>query len=144
MPATQPDVSDAPSALNGNAAPRTLTVLGATGSIGLNTLDLVGRNPHDFEIVALTAQTHAAELAALAIKHRAKLAVVGDAGCYAELAECLAGTGIEVAAGEDALVDAASRSADCVMAAIVGAAGMRPAFAAARQGSYPLHRSDSH
>lgn len=134
MPATQPDVSDAPSALNGKAAPRTLTVLGATGSIGLNTLDLVGRNPHDFEIVALTAQTHAAELAALAIKHRAKLAVVGDAGCYAELAECLAGTGIEVAAGEDALVDAASRSADCVMAAIVGAAGMRPAFAAARQG----------
>ena len=122
-------------AINGQAAPRTLSVLGATGSIGLNTLDLVGRNQEAFEIVALTAQTHVAELANLAIKHRAKVAVIGDAAYYAELVSLLAGTGIEAAAGEDALVEAASRPAHCVMAAIVGAAGMRPAFAAARQGT---------
>ena len=132
----EPRSSIAPaSGPNGRARPQKLTVLGATGSIGLSTLDLVGRNPLEFEIVALTAQSHTAELAALAIKHRAKLAVVGDAGCFRELANLLAGTGIEAAAGEDALVEAASRPADCVMAAIVGAAGMRPAFAAARQGT---------
>ena len=134
-PADRPASVGSNFAPNGGKRPRTLTVLGATGSIGLSTLDLVARNPLDFEIVALTAQTHAAELAALAIKHHAKLAVVGDASCYRELANLLAGTGIEAAGGVDALVEAASRPAECVMAAIVGAAGMRPSFAAARQGT---------
>ncbi|MEQ1578464.1 MAG: 1-deoxy-D-xylulose-5-phosphate reductoisomerase, partial [Hyphomicrobium sp.] len=120
--------------VKGTSGPRTLSVLGATGSIGLSTLDLVARNSDDFQVVALTAQTQVAELAALAIKHRAKLAVIGDAGRYTELVDCLGGSGIEAMAGEQALVEAASRPAHCVMAAIVGAAGMRPAFAAARQG----------
>ncbi len=127
--------SAAPRALNGLTGRQSLTVLGATGSIGRSTLDLVSRNPDSFDIVALTAQSHAADLARLAIEHRAQIAVIGDPACYAELAALLAGTGIEAAAGEDALVEAASRPAQCIMAAIVGAAGMRPAFAAAKQGT---------
>lgn len=111
-----------------------LSVLGATGSIGKSTLDLVGRHPDRFEIVALTAQTQTAELADAAVRHRAKLAVIGDHGELAALRSALSGTGIRAAAGADGLVEAASEPADCVMAAIVGAAGLRPTFAAARQG----------
>jgi 1-deoxy-D-xylulose-5-phosphate reductoisomerase len=112
-----------------------LTVLGATGSIGKSTLDLVGRAPDHFEIVALTAQTNAVALAALARQHRAKLAVIGDEKCLGELRDALAGTGIRAAAGADALIEAALMPADCVMAAIVGAAGLRPTFAAASCGA---------
>jgi 1-deoxy-D-xylulose-5-phosphate reductoisomerase len=116
------------------ASPQRLTVLGATGSIGESTLDLVGREPERFHIVALTAQSNAEKLAKLAIAHRAEIAVVGNADCYAKLKALLAGTGIEAAAGEAALCEAAARPADCTMAAIVGAAGLKPTFAAARQG----------
>ncbi|WP_291167036.1 1-deoxy-D-xylulose-5-phosphate reductoisomerase [Hyphomicrobium sp.] len=112
-----------------------LTVLGATGSIGTSTLDLVGRTPERFEIVALTAQSNAQELANLARLHKAKLAVIGDESRLGELREALAGTGIRTAGGASALVEAALEPADCVMAAIVGAAGLRPTFAAASQGS---------
>jgi 1-deoxy-D-xylulose-5-phosphate reductoisomerase len=112
-----------------------LTVLGATGSIGKSTLDLVARAPDRFEIVALTAQTNAHALAALARQHRAKLAVIGDEKCLGELRDALAGTGIRAAAGADALIEAALMPADCVMAAIVGAAGLRPTFAAASCGA---------
>lgn len=115
-------------------APRRISILGATGSIGTSTLDLIGRNPGAFEIAAVTAHTSAGPLAALAKMHRAEIAVVADPACYQELKSLLAGTGIEVAAGADALVEAASRPADCVVAAIVGAAGLRPTFAAAAQG----------
>jgi len=115
-------------------APQRLTVLGATGSIGESTLDLVGREPDRFDVVALTAQSNADKLARLAIAHRAKLAVIGDAHRYLELKSLLAGTGIEAAAGDAALAEAGARPADCVMAAIVGAAGLKPTFAAARQG----------
>ena len=114
--------------------PCRLTVLGATGSVGRNTLDLVARNPGRFEIVALTAQTKTAELASLARTHRAKIAVIGDASLLGELRDALAGTGIRAMAGEAALVEAALEPADCVMAAIVGAAGLKPTFAAAGQG----------
>jgi 1-deoxy-D-xylulose-5-phosphate reductoisomerase len=113
---------------------RRVSVLGATGSVGMNTLDLISRTPEAFEIVALTAQHNVDSLAELAIRHGARLAVIGDEQHYARLRELLAGTGIESAAGPDALVAAASEEADCVMAAIVGAAGLRPTFAAARQG----------
>jgi len=109
-------------------------VLGATGSIGENTLDLIGRNPGCAEIVALTANTNARRLAELAIQHRAEMAVIADPAQYETLKEALAGTGIAVAAGEDAVADAARAPADWVMASIVGAAGLRPAFAAAEQG----------
>ncbi len=135
MPANLETAQRDPVTLNGHAKPLSLTVLGATGSIGLSTLDLVGRNPGAFEIVALTAQTRAAELAELAIRHRAKFAVIGDAACYQQLVDCLAGSGIEAAAGPEAVIEAASRPAQCIMAAIVGAAGLRPAYAAAGQGT---------
>jgi len=111
-----------------------LSILGATGSIGTNTLDLVARHPERFEVIALTAQCKARELAALAVRHRARLAVIGDAGRYDELKALLDGTGIRVAAGPDAVAEAAREPADCVMAAIVGAAGLRPTFAATEQG----------
>ena len=89
------------------AAPRRITILGATGSVGRNTLDLIGRDPSAFEVVALTANGNAEKLAALAIAHKARLAVVGDANAYADLKSHLAGTGIEAAAGPAALVEAA-------------------------------------
>ena len=113
---------------------RRISVLGATGSIGTSTLDLLGRQPDEFEVVALTANENVEQLAALAVRHRARLAVVADDANYRALKDLLAGTGVEAAAGEAALVAAASEPADCVMAAIVGAAGLKPTFAAARQG----------
>ena len=114
--------------------PSRLSVLGATGSIGTSTLDLVGRNPDAFDIIAVTAQCHVQDLAQIAIRHRAKIAVIGDAALYQELKDALAGTSIRVAAGPEAIVAAACEPADCVMAAIVGAAGLKPTYAAAGQG----------
>ena len=116
------------------AAPKRLSVLGATGSIGTSTLDLVERNRTAFEIVALTAQTNAAALAALARKHGARLAVIGEEHRYRELKDALSGSGIRAEAGPEALVAAAAEPADCVMASIIGAAGLAPTFEAARQG----------
>lgn len=119
---------------SGPDRPCRLTVLGATGSIGRSTLDLVGRNPALFEIVALTAQSGVQELAALAKLHRAKAAVIGDESLLGQLRDALAGTGIQAMGGAGALVEAAQMPADCVMAAIVGAAGLKPTYAAAQQG----------
>ncbi len=116
-------------------APRTVSILGATGSIGENTLDLIGRNAQAFEVVALTAHKNAKQLAASAIKHKARLAVVADDSKYAELKEALSGTDIEAAAGEQALLEAVAHPADWYMAAIVGAAGLRPTFEAVQQGT---------
>lgn len=117
------------------ARPRRISVLGATGSIGESTLDLIGRDPSAYRVIALTGGHNAARLAELAILHRAELAVIADPDSYAALRAALAGTGIEVGAGEDALLEAASRPADWVMAAIVGAAGLKPTLEAVRQGS---------
>jgi len=114
--------------------PRRISVLGATGSIGESTLDLIGRDPSAYRVVALTGGHNAARLAELAILHRAELAVIADPDAYATLRAALAGTGIEVGAGEEALLEAASRPADWVMAAIVGAAGLKPTLVAVRQG----------
>lgn len=113
---------------------RSVTVLGATGSVGTSTLDLIGATPDAFDVIALTAQSNAKSLAALAIKHRAQLAVIGDDAHYGELKALLSGTGIATAGGADAVVAAASVPADCTMAAIVGAAGLRPTFEAAKLG----------
>jgi 1-deoxy-D-xylulose-5-phosphate reductoisomerase len=115
-------------------ARKRVTVLGATGSVGKSTLDLIGRNPHLFEVVALTAQSNVEALAELAVRHRASLAVVADDACYGALKERLSGSGIEVAAGAAALIAAAVRPADCVMAGIIGGAGLRPTLAAVSQG----------
>jgi len=101
-------------------APKRVTVLGATGSIGESTLDLVGRKQADYEVIALTGGKNVARLAALARTHRAKRAVIADHTRYAELRDALSGSGIEVASGSDAVAEAASLPADWVMGAIVG------------------------
>ncbi len=113
---------------------RRISVLGATGSIGQSTLDLVARHSERFEIDALTANSDAKSLATLAVRHKARIAVVADPKAYGELEDALLGTGIIAAAGADALAEAAARPVDCVVAAIVGAAGLVPTLAAVRQG----------
>jgi 1-deoxy-D-xylulose-5-phosphate reductoisomerase len=115
-------------------ARKRVSVLGATGSVGTGTLDLIGRNPDLFEVVALTAHNNVDALADLALRHRASLAVIGEESRYEALKERLAGSGIEAAAGAAGLIGAAMRPADCVMAGIVGAAGLRPTLAAVAQG----------
>ncbi|MBO0764576.1 MAG: 1-deoxy-D-xylulose-5-phosphate reductoisomerase [Hyphomicrobiaceae bacterium] len=113
---------------------RRVSVLGATGSVGQSTLDVIARNPHLFEVAAVTANGNAQALAQIAVRHRARIAVLADKARYGELKACLAGTGIEAAAGAEALLAAAAMPADCVMAAITGAAGLRPTLAAVGQG----------
>jgi 1-deoxy-D-xylulose-5-phosphate reductoisomerase len=112
-----------------------ITLLGATGSVGSSTLDLVRKNRDRFRVEAVTAQRSAGALAQLARDLDARLAVIGDEGCYGELKGALAGSGIEAAAGEDAIVDAARRPAQWVMAAITGAAGLRPTMTALERGA---------
>ena len=113
---------------------RTISVLGATGSVGASTLDLVRRNRGQWRVVALTANCNAAELAALAREFEAELAVVGDEACLPELREALSGSGIKCAGGPQALVEAAARGADLTVAAIVGCAGLAPVMAAIELG----------
>ena len=115
-------------------APKRVTVLGSTGSVGANTIDLIERNRNAYEVEALTANRNVTGLAHQAIKLDARMAVVADPDCYLELKSALSGTGIEAAAGPDALVDAAERPSDWIMAAIVGSAGLRPTLAAVRRG----------
>jgi 1-deoxy-D-xylulose-5-phosphate reductoisomerase len=113
---------------------RRVTILGATGSIGQSTLDLIGAAPERYEVVALTGHRNVQRLAAAALRHRAQLAVIGDPMAYAALKDALAGSKIEVAGGPSGLIEAAERSADWVMSAIVGAAGLEPTLAAVRRG----------
>ena len=114
---------------------RRISILGSTGSIGCSTLDLVERNRNRYEVVALTANRNVDLLAQQSRQVGAKLAVIGDEERYGDLKAALADTGIEVAAGPRAVVDAAARSADWVMAGIVGAAGLEPTLAALRRGA---------
>jgi 1-deoxy-D-xylulose-5-phosphate reductoisomerase len=114
---------------------RRVTILGATGSIGQSTLDLIGGAPERYQVVALTGQRNVERLAAAARRHRAQLAVVGDPAAYPALKHALAGSGIEVAGGPQGLIEAAERPADWVMSAIVGAAGLEPTLAAVRRGA---------
>ena len=109
---------------------RTLSIFGATGSVGQSTLDLVRRNRDAWDILVLTANGDVPGLVALAREFRPQIVVCADPGCEALLAIELAGEGIAVAAGEDALIDAARMGADVTMAAIVGCAGLAPAMAA--------------
>ena len=115
-------------------APRTISILGATGSVGTSTLDLIGRDPDTYEVLALTGNSDPQALAQLAVKHRAKLAVIADEALYGALKTALDGSGVEVAAGARALVDAARLGADWTMAAIVGCAGLEPTLAAPEGG----------
>jgi 1-deoxy-D-xylulose-5-phosphate reductoisomerase len=113
---------------------RRISILGATGSIGRSTLDLVERSPERFEVVALTAQTNAKALADAARRTKAKLAVVADAGCLPDLREQLDGTTCRAAAGHEGLIEASTGDAEFVMAAIVGCAGLIPTMAAIEAG----------
>ena len=114
---------------------RRISILGATGSVGTSTADLVRRNPDAFDVSVLTANRNAADLAVLARELRPDLAIVADETAYSELKQALAGTGIEVAAGADALVQAAREPVDMTVAGIVGAAGLDSALAAIQQGA---------
>ncbi len=116
-------------------APRRITILGSTGSVGCSTIDLVERQPGAFAVEALTAHGNVKKLAEQALKLRPKLAVVADPSKYHELKAALAGTDIAVAAGPEALIEAAQRPAEWVMSAIVGAAGLKATLAAVERGA---------
>jgi len=113
---------------------RKLAILGATGSIGKSTLDLVERSRDRFEVVAVTAATNVAALADIARRTNAKFAAVADASRIQELEQALEGTGCSAGGGEEALIEAAAGEADLVIAAIVGCAGLRPVMAAVEAG----------
>ena len=117
----------------------TLTILGATGTIGVNTLDVVARHPDKFRVMALTGQNQIDKLADQCRQFRPRYAVVLDGDKAVQLERALAGNGTEVLVGVDALeFVSALPEVDSVMAAIVGAAGLRPALAAARAGKRVL------
>ncbi|HTT78670.1 MAG TPA: 1-deoxy-D-xylulose-5-phosphate reductoisomerase [Stellaceae bacterium] len=117
-----------------NDRPRRVSVLGSTGSIGQSTIDLLLRHPDAFAVEALTANRNAALLAEQAKALGARFAAVADPADYPALKAALAGSGIEAASGRAALVEAAERPADWLMAGIVGAAGLEPTLAAVRCG----------
>jgi len=114
--------------------PRRVTVLGSTGSVGSNTIDVIEHDRQLYQIEALTAGRNVDLLAQQARRLRPRLAVIADAAGYQPLKEALAGTGVEVAAGSAAVTEAAERPAEWVMSAIVGAAGLEPTLAATRRG----------
>ena len=122
---------------NGHAAAgeRSVTLLGATGSIGASTIDLIKRANGRYRVEAVSAKSKAAPLAALARELDARFAAIGDPAAYRELKDALAGSGIEAAAGESALIEAAARPAQWVIGAITGAAGLKPTLAAAERGA---------
>ena len=113
---------------------RRISILGATGSVGTSTLDLVERHPDRFEVIALTAATNAAALADCARRTGAKLAVIADERKLPELRAALAGTDCRAATGHNAMLEAAAGDAEWVMAAIVGCAGLEPVMAAVEAG----------
>jgi 1-deoxy-D-xylulose-5-phosphate reductoisomerase len=114
---------------------RSVTLLGATGSIGASTIDLIKRERERYRVEAVSANTNAAALAELARAVGARFAAVGDQAAYRDLKSALSGSGIEAGAGESALVEAAQRPAQWVIGAITGAAGLRPTLAAAERGA---------
>ena len=119
----------------GADAPRSVSILGSTGSVGANTVDLIRREPERYRVEALTANRNVEALAAQARELGAALAVVADPDCYTALKDALSSSGIEVAAGAHAVREAAERPAELVIAAIVGAAGLESTLAAVRRGA---------
>ena len=112
-----------------------MTLLGATGSIGASTIDLLKRERKRFRVEAVSANKNAAALAAAARELDARFAAIGDPDAYGDLKSALSGTGIKVAAGESGLMEAAERPAEWVIGAITGAAGLKPTLAAAERGA---------
>jgi 1-deoxy-D-xylulose-5-phosphate reductoisomerase len=131
-PEPQSSVRPSPQVASGE---RSVTLLGATGSIGASTIDLIKRERDRYRIEAVSANTNGAALGALAREVGARFAAVGDEAAYRELKSELSGSGIEAAAGEAAVVEAAQRPAQWVIGAITGAAGLRPTLAAAERGA---------
>ena len=117
------------------SGPRSVTLLGATGSIGGSTIDLLLHERDRYRVEAVAASRNAGALAALARKIGARFAAIADPSCYAELKDGLAGSGIAAAAGEGAVIEAANWPADWVVAAITGAAGLKPTLAALERGA---------
>ena len=115
--------------------PRSVSVLGSTGSIGCNTLDLIARNLEHFSVVALTGNRNVQLLAEQARIFRPELVVVATESCYMDLKEELSGTNIRIASGDQALEEAANLNSDLVMAGIVGIAGLKPTITAIRRGA---------
>jgi 1-deoxy-D-xylulose-5-phosphate reductoisomerase len=116
-------------------AARSVTILGATGSVGLSTIDLIKRSPESYRVEAVSAGRNAKALAQIARDVGARIAVIADPNCYDDLKDALAGTGIKAAAGDGALIEAALLPADWVMAAISGAVGLKPTMAAIERGA---------
>lgn len=114
---------------------RRVSIFGATGSIGQNTIDLIARDPGSYEVVALTGAANIAQLAQDAVRLKAQVAVTACEDRLADLRAALAGSTVEAAAGPAALLEAAARPADWIMSAIVGAAGLAPGIAALKQGT---------
>ena len=112
-----------------------VTILGATGSVGRSTLNVLASDPARWSIDTVTAHRDVAGLADVARRCSAKLAVIADEGCHAALVDALEGSGVGVASGREALIEAATRPVKCVVAAIVGNAGLPPVWAAAGQGA---------
>lgn len=112
-----------------------MSILGSTGSIGCNTVDLLTRNPDAFSVHALTGNRNVKLLAEQALQLSAKLAVVADESLYGELKDLLSGSSVEAAAGDAAVAEAAARPSDIVVAAIVGTAGLKPTLEATRRGA---------
>ncbi len=129
------DLNPAKLAPETDTGPRCITILGSTGSVGSNTVDLIERNPNAFVVEALTANRNVKLLAEQARRLNPKTVVLADPEGFKELQEALAGTDIAVAAGPEAVIEAANRPADLVMASIVGAAGLKPTLAAIRRGA---------
>jgi len=117
------------------SAQRRVSIFGATGSIGQNTIDLIARDPDAYDVVALTGAGNITQLAEDARRLRADIAVTARADLLEPLRAALLGSGVEAAAGPAALLEAATRPADWVMSAIVGAAGLAPGLAALSQGA---------
>jgi len=118
-----------------NSDRKSVSILGATGSVGGSTVDLLLANPERFAVKALTGGRNAARLAELALTLRPDFVAIADPSCYGTLKEALSGSGIEVAAGDQAVCEAADLPADWVMAAIVGCAGLLPTLTAVRRGA---------
>lgn len=116
-------------------SPKTISILGSTGSIGTSTIDLIERNPEAFEVIALTGNANVELLAAQAKKLNAKFACVADERNFSALKEALSGTDIEVGAGQNAVLEAAQHEAEWVMASIVGSAGLAPTLEAVKRGA---------
>ncbi|MBH89461.1 MAG: 1-deoxy-D-xylulose-5-phosphate reductoisomerase [Magnetovibrio sp.] len=128
MTALQKVISKAPSV-------RSISILGSTGSVGVNTVNLVELTPERFSVKALSANRNVFLLAEQARKLRAEIAVIADESCYRDLKKELSGHNVEVAAGRQAVIEAAMFPSDWVMSAIVGTAGLEPTFRAVERGA---------